>query len=88
MFEFAHPGQWNRLEALQADAERGPRSVKNGLLEKAEQGHWPTEAPAGYLDNRATHRIDVGPTPGSLVTAVFELYASGQHSPKSVARRA
>jgi site-specific DNA recombinase len=62
--------------------------VKKGLLEKAEQGHWPTVAPVGYVNNRATHRIDVDPTRGSLVTAVFELYASGQHSLKSVARRA
>jgi site-specific DNA recombinase len=25
--------------------------VKKGLLEKAEQGHWPTKAPVGYVDN-------------------------------------
>ena len=26
--------------------------VKKGLLEKAEQGHWPTRAPVGYVDNQ------------------------------------
>ena len=31
--------------------------VKKGLLEKADQGHWPTVAPVGYVNNRATHRM-------------------------------
>lgn len=54
--------------------------VKKGLREKAEQGHWPTVAPVGYLNNRETHRIDVDPVRGPLVTALFELYGSGTHS--------
>jgi site-specific DNA recombinase len=62
--------------------------VKKGLLEKAEQGHWPTVALVGYVNNRTTHRIEVDAARGSLITAVFDLYADGQHSLKSVARRA
>ena len=41
--------------------------VKKGLLEKAAQGHWPTVAPVGYVNNRETHRIDVDPIRGPLV---------------------
>ena len=41
--------------------------VKKGLREKAEQGHWPTVAPVGYVNNRATRRIDVDPVRGPLV---------------------
>ena len=33
--------------------------VRKGLREKAEQGHWPSVAPVGYVNNRVTRRIDV-----------------------------
>ena len=46
--------------------------VKKGLREKAEQGHWPSVAPVGYVNNRATHRIDVDPARGPLITQLFE----------------
>ena len=51
--------------------------VKKGLLEKAEQGHWPSRAPVGYVDNLATHRIDVDRTRGPMISQLFEWYASG-----------
>src|ERR1700681_34875 len=35
--------------------------VKKGMREKAEQGYWPTNTPVGYVDNLATHRIEVDP---------------------------
>lgn len=54
--------------------------VKKGLREKAEQGHWPSVAPVGYINNRETHRIDVDPVRGPLVTEVFDLYAGGRCS--------
>lgn len=54
--------------------------VKKRLLEKAEQGHWPTRAPVGYVDNLATHRIEVDPARGPLITKLFEWYASGEFS--------
>ena len=58
--------------------------VKKGLREKAEQGHWPTVAPVGYVNNRVTHRIDVDPVRGPLVARVFELYATGEYSLKAL----
>src|SRR5437773_2985455 len=57
--------------------------VKKGLLEKAEQGHWPTRAPVGYIDNLATHRIEVDPTRGPMITNVFAWYATGDFSLKA-----
>ena len=54
--------------------------VKKGLREKAEQGHWPTVARVGYVNNRETRRIEVDPVRGPLVAKVFELYATGDFS--------
>ena len=54
--------------------------VKKGLREKAEQGHWPTVAHVGYVNNRETRRIEVDPVRGPLVAKVFELYATGEYS--------
>ena len=62
--------------------------VKKGLREKAEQGHWPTVAPVGYLNNRQTHRIDVDPARGPLVAEVFALYGSGDYSLQALRQRA
>ena len=62
--------------------------VKKGLLEKAEQGHWPSRAPVGYLDNLATHRIEVDRTRGPLITTMFEWYAMGQYSLRALTARA
>ena len=62
--------------------------VKKGLREKAAQGHWPTVAPIGYLNNPVTHRIDVDRLRGPLVVRVFELYASGMHSLSVITRLA
>jgi DNA invertase Pin-like site-specific DNA recombinase len=45
--------------------------VKKGLLEKAEQGHWPTRAPVGYVDNLATHRIEIDTTRAPLIAKLF-----------------
>jgi site-specific DNA recombinase len=52
--------------------------VRKGLREKAEQGHWPSVAPVGYLNNLVTRRIEVDPLRGPLVTRLFELYATGE----------
>jgi DNA invertase Pin-like site-specific DNA recombinase len=47
--------------------------VKKGMREKAEQGHWPSVAPVGYVNNLGTHRIEVDPIRGPLITTVFDL---------------
>ena len=62
--------------------------VKKGLNEKAEQGHWPDVAHVGYVNNRVTRRIDVDPVRGPLIARVLELYATGEHSLKLLAKRA
>src|SRR5262249_42485557 len=62
--------------------------VKKGMREKAAQGHWPTVAPIGYVNNRTTHRIDVDPVRGPLVARIFELYATGQYSLQPLMRKA
>ena len=62
--------------------------VKKGMREKAEQGHWPTVAHVGYLNNLDTHRIEADPVRGPLVAKVFEWYARGDVSLKEVTRLA
>jgi site-specific DNA recombinase len=62
--------------------------VKKGLHEKAEQGHFPGVAHVGYINNRITRRIDVDPVRGPLMTRVFELYASGEYSLKTLTVKA
>src|SRR5262249_30267259 len=59
--------------------------VKKGLREKAEQGHWPSVAPIGYINDLKSHRIEVDPLRGPLVTDIFERYASGGYSLKALA---
>ncbi len=53
--------------------------VKKGLKEKAEQGHWPSVAPIGYVNNLVTHRIEPDPIRGALIAQLFELYRSGEY---------
>jgi site-specific DNA recombinase len=62
--------------------------VKKGMREKAEQGHWPSMAPIGYVNNRTTHRIEPDPIRAGLLGDVFRLYASGEHSLRSLLQRA
>jgi site-specific DNA recombinase len=62
--------------------------VRKGLREKANQGHWPGVAHVGYINNRVSRRIDVDPFRGPLVARVFDLYASGEFSLKSLAQKA
>src|SRR5262245_13007516 len=56
--------------------------VKKGLREKAEQGHWPSVAPVGYINNLQTHRIEPDPVRAPLIAKLFELYATGDYSVK------
>jgi site-specific DNA recombinase len=62
--------------------------VRKGMREKAEQGHWPTVAHIGYVNNSETHRIDVDPVRGPLVAKLFDWYAQGDVSLKEVTRLA
>jgi site-specific DNA recombinase len=62
--------------------------VKKGMREKAEQGHWPSRAPIGYVNNTATHCIDPDPVRAPLIAEVFRLYASGGYSLKALLAQA
>src|SRR5947207_3290855 len=62
--------------------------VKKGMREKAEQGHWPSIAPVGYVNNLSTHRIEVDPMRGPLIAQPFEWYASGTYSLKALVDKA
>ena len=58
--------------------------VKKGMREKAEQGHWPSMAPIGYVNNPLTHRIEPDTARAPLIAQVFELAALGHHSLKGL----
>jgi site-specific DNA recombinase len=62
--------------------------VKKGMREKAEQGHWPSMAPIGYLNNRATHRIEPDPQRAPLIAELFQVYATGAYSLKTLLAKA
>ena len=54
--------------------------VKKGMREKAEQGFYPGRAPFGYRNNPATRLVEIDPAKASVITRIFELYGSGEHS--------
>lgn len=65
--------------------------TKKGMLEKAEQGIWPSAAPLGYrnVDGASGKRViepdsEVAPH----VTKMFEWYAQGGLAPRDVSKKA
>jgi site-specific DNA recombinase len=60
--------------------------VKKGLTEKAEQGHWPSVAPVGYLNNLETHQIEIDLDRAPLIRKMFEKYATGHFSLMEISR--
>ncbi len=58
--------------------------IKKGLTQKAEQGDYPHGAPLGYLNlreviaGRQVARIVPDPERAALITAAFDLYATGE----------
>ena len=65
--------------------------VKKGLHTKASQHLWPSFAPPGYRNTvgEAGKRIIVpDPVLGPIVTRLFDWFASGEYSLKSLARKA
>ncbi len=51
--------------------------TKKGMLEKAEQGHYPSFAPLGYRNNLLTHTIEPDPERAPLIRRAFEIYSTG-----------
>lgn len=54
--------------------------TKKGLLEKAEQGLYPSHAPLGYKNNTETKTIEVDETRAPIIQKMFRLYATGSYS--------
>jgi site-specific DNA recombinase len=57
--------------------------TRKGMLEKAEQGLWPSFAPLGYRnvsDPNGKRIIEPDPTLAPMITQMFEWYATGQYS--------
>lgn len=64
--------------------------ARKGQLEKAEQGIWPSKAPLGYRNVTGTDgKKVIAPDPelASIVTTLFEWYATGRYSLKEVAKK-
>src|SRR5499426_3407674 len=59
--------------------------TRKGMLEKAEQGIWPSYAPLGYANivgPNGKKAITIDPETGPLVTRLFEWFETGQFSIK------
>ena len=57
--------------------------TRKGMLEKADQGIWPSFAPLGYrnvTDPNGKKVIEPDPTLAPIITRMFEWYATGQYS--------
>lgn len=65
------------------------REVKKGMDKKAELGGYPAKAPIGYKNVKVDKRniIEIDPNYSGFVTKIFELYATGMYSYKTLAKR-
>ena len=61
--------------------------VSKGLLEKAQQGDWPHQAPLGYVNNTTTRLVEKDSEKAPLVRRLFELYSTGEYSLSQVRDR-
>ena len=56
------------------------RKTKMGMLEKAEQGLYPSNAPLGYINNRIAGTIEIDEKHSPYIKKAFELIASSDYS--------
>jgi hypothetical protein len=56
------------------------RKSQMGMLEKAEQGLYPSVAPLGYRNNLVTHLLDVDEATAPHIQRAFTLMATGRYS--------
>src|SRR3989344_5201525 len=61
-------------------------NVKRGNRAKLERGGWPNHAPYGYLNDRATKTVLVDNNSAHHIKRIFELYGSGGHHLREVAK--
>lgn len=59
-------------------------NVKRGLRQKVRRGEYPGVAPTGYLNDKLNHKMIIDPDRFRLVQKIFELYATGYHTFKSL----
>ncbi len=59
-------------------------NVKRGNRAKLERGEWPSPAPIGYVNDKATKTIKVDKKMAPYVVRAFELYASGAYTLKEI----
>ena len=62
--------------------------TSKGMLEKAQQGLYPSFAPLGYVNNPETGRIDVDFTRAGIIQELFEIYARDRVSLKILTKLA
>lgn len=56
------------------------RKTKMGMLEKAEQGLFPSNAPLGYKNNPLTHLLDIDEVKAPYIQRAFSLIGTGSYS--------
>jgi len=61
------------------------RKTKMGMLEKAEQGLYPSSAPLGYKNNPITGLIEINEKIAQYITEAFSLMSTGSYSLKMLA---
>ncbi len=61
------------------------RKTSMGMLEKAEQGLYPSWAPLGYKNNLVTHLIEINEAMAPHIKRAFTLMASGSNSLRMIA---
>ncbi len=63
--------------------------VTTKLMEKAEQGFYPAQAPIGYKGKRVHRRsyLQIDPEKSPFIKRIFELYSTGEYSYKTLAAK-
>jgi len=56
------------------------RKARMGMLEKAEQGEYPSASPLGYINNKQTHTIQVDTERAPFMRTAFTEMATGNYS--------
>lgn len=60
--------------------------VKRAMNQKADQGHWPSMAPIGYINNEQAKLIEPDPLRAPFIKKLFEMYAHGEHNESGLER--
>ncbi len=62
------------------------REVNKGLRGRLKQGHFPFNSPIGYLDKGGGVVKEIDPVRAPLVVELFDLYSTGDHSVRGLAK--